>query len=482
MKKLTAAKYLHYIEVGQDTYIGWNRYWPSIFILNKEALRLLDRIRDGKAIESSAEIDYFLEEFKKYHFIFQGDSDPSKEKFTRMVREAVAETERRAEDFYRDKESYDDLKIVNEECNLTCCYCVNNYKKRTAPVGISNKSPAHKLEIVLNCVDRYLEGAAPPAGKNSLNNRNKEANIFFNGGEILLEWEMIKQVVRRVREKWGNKGRKTVFEINTNLTLLTEEIAEFLKKHNFRVHISIDGYRDAHNKTRKYHDGKGSFDDIIERLKIFRKYYGENSLVSFQGTIEFPEDFSPEEVYKMEEYGFSAARLAPNLLNVSGENARRKAKIMGEFLELNSRRKFQVTELLFTGLKDKVNRAEYRFSFNCRGLSTLPGIGIEINISTLRLSRLCGFVQKAGLPAAELDYDIYNPKLRQVAARFITERMENLLTLCSDCELVGICAGGCVMCGLDTGNRLNRAACLYQREMWKIYVKKAYAAWRRRES
>jgi len=474
MKKLTAAKYLHFIKVDKGTYIGWNRYWPSIFILNEAALKLLDRVRDGRPIERNEEIDYFLDQFKKYRFIFEGDNDPSKENFVRMVRDMDEQRQREAGDFYRQKQAYDGLKIVNDECNLTCSYCVNHDKKKEyqSPNIRAKLSRAEKLEIVNKIVDQYL-GAALPA-KEGGKTGGKEAGIFFSGGEILLEWELLKEVVRRIDHKYASSGTKIDYEINTNLTLLTEEMAEFFKKHDFKVHISIDGYREAHNRTRKYVNGAGSFDDIIRKLEIFRRVYGENSLTTFQGTIEYPEDFSPEEVYRMEEYGFIAARLAPNLLHVSEKDGRKKALIMENFLELNSHRKFQVTELIFTRLKDKVNREEYRFSFNCQGLDSLPGLGIEINLSTMNLSQVCGFVPQAGVPIDELGFDIYNPKLWQVSSRFLKARMETLLSDCLACELVGICVGGCVMSGLDTANRVNKAACAYQEEMWKIYIKKAY--------
>lgn len=463
------------MEVDEETYIGWNRYWPSIFILNSAALELLDRVRKGRPIETNEEVEFFLEKFKKYRFIFEGDSDPSKENFFRLVRQMAEEPDRRAEEFYREKEDYDDLKIVNNECNLTCCYCINRYQREEGSAGVVKKSRAEKIKIIDKIVDQYFarKRTASPSSKGGKNNI-KEAKVFFSGGEILLEWELVKGIVQKIRKKYGEKGIKTRFEINTNLTLLTEEMADFFKRHDFMVHISIDGYRDAHNRTRKYQDGKGSFDDIIKKLEIYRRYYGENSLSSFQGTIEYPEHFSPEEVYKMEAYGFAAARLAPNLLRVSEENAREKARLMGKFLGLNSGHRLQVTELIFTRLKDKINQEEYRFSFNCQGLCALPDIGIEFNLSTMRLSHICGFIQKAALPIEKLEYDIYNPKLWDVSSRFIKERMDSLLTNCMDCELVGICVGGCVMSGLDITNRLNKAACAYQKEMWKIYVKKAY--------
>lgn len=474
MKKLTVAKYLHFLKVDNETYIGWNRYWPSIFILNKAALELLDRIETGKTIPQDNEIDYFLGEFKKYRFIFTGDADPSKEHFSRMVRQAVAETERRAAQFFREKEDYDDLKIVNSECNLACSYCINNYRKEKFPRCEIKQDNEKQLEIIAQCIDRYIARKIERPADHLQDKNIKEAKIFFNGGEILLEWPLIKEIIERNQTKYKNKGIRIIYEINTNLTLLTEELARFFKKHQVALHISIDGYREIHNRTRKYHNDRGSFDDIIRKLAIYRKYNGKNSLETFQGTIEFPDDFSPEAVYEMAQYGFLSARLAPNLLAVSEENARKKAQIMGRFLELNACHEFQVTELIFTRLKDKINREEYCFTFNCPGLSALPRMSIELNLSTMSLSHLCGFVPRAAVPTAEIGYDIYNPKLWDVSSHFIKERLDVVLTDCMECELVGICAGGCVLAGLDIDNRINKAACAYQKEMWQIYVKKAY--------
>jgi MoaA/NifB/PqqE/SkfB family radical SAM enzyme len=125
---------------------------------------------------------------------------------------------------------------------------------------------------------------------------------FLKWGEILTDWPLIEKILRRITEKYP--GIKIQYDINTNLTLLTEEIARFFNRHDFRVHTSIDGYREAHDKTRKYHNGKGSFDDIIKKVELFRKYNQNTGLAGFQGTIEFVDEFQPEQVYKMEQYWF----------------------------------------------------------------------------------------------------------------------------------------------------------------------------------
>ena len=463
MKNLHVSEYLHYLPVDKDTYVGWNRYFPSIFILNGAALELMDRIAHDKPIEMDEEIDEYLKEFKKYKFLYEGDfpdGDPSGRDFENMVREEVKKPDRYAEAFFKEEKAYEDLKIVTDDCNLACAYCVNDYGR--TPAGIKKKD-GEKLKIVETCVDQFME--------RKTRNGGKETKIFFNGGEILVEWELVKAIVERTAEKY--KDIRVDYGLNTNLTLLTEEMAEFFSRHNFNVHISIDGYREAHDRTRKYHGGKGSFDDVMEKVELYRKY-NKGGMKSFQGTIEFPDEFDPEEVYKMGKYGFVNARLAPNLLNCTEEDAIKKARLMGKFLELNDREEFQVTELVFNQLKRKVNQQEYKFTFNCRGLSAIYGTALEINLSTLSLSYLCGFVHDTAISMDELGYDIYNPKLWDISYQFIKDRMESMFTNCMDCELAGICVGGCIMSGLDNKNRLNKAACAYQKEMWRIYAGKAY--------
>ncbi len=463
MKNLNVSEYLHFLPVDKDIFIGWNRYFPSIFILNDAALELMDRIKNNQPIEIDEDIEAYIEEFKKYKFLYQGDpsdGDPFRKDFLNIVREEVKKPDRFAKEFLKQEKDYEDFKIVTDDCNLACAYCVNDYGR--TPTGIK-KRDNEKLKMVQMCVDQFMERKTRDgAGK---------AEIFFNGGEILVEWELLKEIVEGIAKKYNDI--QVGYGLNTNLTLLTEEMAEFFTRYNFKVHISIDGYKDAHDRTRKYHSGKGSFDDIMEKVELYRKYNKEG-MKSFQGTVEFPDEFDPEEVYKMEKYGFVSARLAPNLLNCSEQDALKKARLMGKFLELNDRHDFQVTELVFNQLKRKVNQQEYRFTFNCRGLSALYGTAVELNLTTFALSYLCGFVHDTAIPIDELGHDIYNPKLWDISYKFIKGRMDSLFENCMDCELAGICVGGCIMSGLDNKNRVNKAACAYQKEMWKIYAQKAY--------
>ena len=109
---------------------------------------------------------------------------------------------------------------------------------------------------------------------------------------------MIKDLLHWLAQTY--KGVAFDFAMNTNLTLMTGEIAKVLNNYGFRVDISIDGYERAHDRTRQYADGRGSFAEILKGLRIYRKFNKKNPINMFQGTIDCISEFKPEEVYKME--------------------------------------------------------------------------------------------------------------------------------------------------------------------------------------
>lgn len=459
-RELTAVQHLHFHNVGRGKWIGWNRFYPVIFVFNKNARDILEKISRKEPVKPDPGVLEFIGYLKKHGFVYPGAVDPSKTQFMQTVRENLETQDRLAGEFYSEKRDFRHLTIANDSCNLACPYCVNQYKN----TFIKKHADAKKLEVINRCVDQYFTG--------KIRNGKTEARIAFNGGEILVDWPVIKAVVERIAGKYG--GINTHYVMNTNLTLMTEEMARFFKKHQFVVNISIDGYKAAHNRTRKFHDGRNSFDKIIKNLRMYNEINTGKPIRSFQGTIEFPGMFRPHHVYRMERHGFAFARLAPNLLNTGEKEAKKKARIMGSFLKMNPARSFKVKEALFTTMKKRMNREQYRYDIQCRGLNCFPDAGIELNISKLRLSLLCGFIHEATLGFNEMNNDIYSTRLWEVSRGFLERRVESLFKNCMECQLAAICAGGCILSGLDNENKINPSGCSYLEEMWKIYIEKVF--------
>lgn len=139
--------------------------------------------------------------------------------------------------------------ITTENCNLRCKYCV--YSGAYKDMRTHNIKHEMSWSLTKNIVDFFLT-------RGSIN------TISFYGGESLIEYKLIKQVVEYVRGKNVNIN----FAMNTNLTLLTEDILDFLIKYQFAITISLDGPKEVHDLYRITKNNKPTH-ELVERNLIF---------------------------------------------------------------------------------------------------------------------------------------------------------------------------------------------------------------------
>lgn len=100
------------------------------------------------------------------------------------------------------------------------------------------------LETALRAVDFFMERSSGV----------EEVTIGFYGGEPVLEFELIKQVVQHVESRYP--ARKVRFNFTTNLTLFTDEIMDYVLEKNIHIMISIDGPQAVQDKYRTSSTGK----------------------------------------------------------------------------------------------------------------------------------------------------------------------------------------------------------------------------------
>ena len=112
-------------------------------------------------------------------------------------------------------------------------------------------------ETAKRSVDRYV--------KLMRENRSKLCKIHFGNAEPLINWP----VILKILEYCGEMNDLTFeFAINTNLTLMTKEIAEVFKRHRVRIATSLDGTRLANNAIRITKGGQGTFDQIMDKFDL----------------------------------------------------------------------------------------------------------------------------------------------------------------------------------------------------------------------
>ena len=141
--------------------------------------------------------------------------------------------------------------VVTNVCNMSCVYC-----QAQSENGVSYGK--------MNCE------TAERAVDIALSSSSESLSFEFQGGEPLTNFETIKHIIEYTKEK--NTTKNIEFCLVSNLTLLTDEIAEYLTRNSVRISVSLDGDAELHNKNRKYRNGVGSFEDTIYGLKTIRKY------------------------------------------------------------------------------------------------------------------------------------------------------------------------------------------------------------------
>lgn len=148
---------------------------------------------------------------------------------------------------------------VTQKCNLRCKYCI--YSEDSNPEQRSHSNITMTFDTAKRAVDFYREHSIDC----------DSATIGFYGGEPLLAFPLMKEIVKYAEDVF--EGKDLSFVTTTNATLLNDEIADFLMRNNFVITFSLDGPKSIQDRNRVFPDGSGSYDVVIRNInKMFCAY------------------------------------------------------------------------------------------------------------------------------------------------------------------------------------------------------------------
>jgi len=138
--------------------------------------------------------------------------------------------------------------FLNHACNLRCRYCYNGRKfHRAMPWDVAEAG-----------IQLMLRGGGPEA---------PQAQLSFFGGEPLLEMPLLRRAVAYTERHAGEIGQRVRFLVVTNGTLLRGAVLDYLLEHQVYLGVSIDGTREAHDATRRFRNGRSSYDRVRDNLR-----------------------------------------------------------------------------------------------------------------------------------------------------------------------------------------------------------------------
>lgn len=183
---------------------------------------------------------------------------------------------------------------IAHDCNLACRYCFaeeGEYKGHRELMS---------YEVGKQALDFLI---ASSGGRKNL-------EVDFFGGEPLMNFEVVKDLVKYGREQELIHNKKFHFTLTTNGILLDDDVMEFANREMSNVVLSIDGRKEVNDQMRPSRNGKGSYDIILPKFMKFAKSRNQTNYY-VRGTFTHNNlDFS-EDVKHLAELGFKQISVEP---------------------------------------------------------------------------------------------------------------------------------------------------------------------------
>ena len=183
---------------------------------------------------------------------------------------------------------------IAHTCNLNCSYCFASQGKYHGDRALMS------FEVGKRALDFLVE--------NSGSRHNLEVDFF--GGEPLMNFDVVKQLVAYARSIEKEAGKNFRFTLTTNGMLIDDDVIEFANKECSNVVLSLDGRKEVHDRYRVDYAGNGSWERIVPKFqKLVEAREGKNYYM--RGTFTHANPDFLKDIEKMLELGFTELSMEP---------------------------------------------------------------------------------------------------------------------------------------------------------------------------
>lgn len=327
---------------------------------------------------------------------------------------------------------------VAHDCNLKCKYCFasqGDYK---------GKAELMSLEVGKKALDFLIE-----ASKN-----RKNLDVDFFGGEPLMNWEVVKELVKYGRELEKENNKNFRFTITTNGVLLDEEKIDFINENMHNVVLSLDGRKHINDYMRVTNNDKGSYDTILPNFKRLVEKRGQKDYF-IRGTFtRYNLDFA-EDVKHYKELGFDITSLEPVVTDPKMDYAIREEDlptVLSEYEELS--------ELYIDWKKENPNFTFYHFVADLNQgpcvIRKITGCGAGTNYLAVTpkgdLYPCHQFVDDTKFKLGDVYEGIQNREIIEEFSKVNVYTKEE----CNECWAKFYCSGGCMANAYNTNKDVTK--------------------------
>jgi len=183
---------------------------------------------------------------------------------------------------------------IAHTCNLNCSYCFASQGKYHGERAVMS------YEVGKRALDFLIE--------NSGSRRNLEVDFF--GGEPLMNFQVVKDLVAYARSVEKEKGKNFRFTLTTNGVLVDDDVIEWANRECSNVVLSLDGRKEIHDRFRVDFAGNGSWEKIVPKFQKFVEARGGKDYY-MRGTFTHANPDFMKDIEKMLELGFTELSMEP---------------------------------------------------------------------------------------------------------------------------------------------------------------------------
>ena len=207
------------------------------------------------------------------------------------------------EDIYKDKiDLFKERQVVVKalclhiahDCNLACKYCFAE----------EGEYHGHRELMSFEVGKKALDFLIANSGSRV----NLEVDFF--GGEPLMNWQVVKDLVAYGRSQEEKYNKKFRFTLTTNGVLLNDEVMEFCNREMGNVVLSIDGRKEVHDRMRPFRKGAGSYDLIVPKFQKFAESRNQMNYYVRGTFTHYNLDFAAD-VLHLADLGFKQISVEP---------------------------------------------------------------------------------------------------------------------------------------------------------------------------
>ncbi|MBE6547158.1 MAG: thioether cross-link-forming SCIFF peptide maturase [Ruminococcaceae bacterium] len=183
---------------------------------------------------------------------------------------------------------------IAHTCNLNCSYCFASQGKYHGDRAVMS------FEVGKQALDFLIE--------HSGSRRNLEVDFF--GGEPLMNFQVVKDLVAYARERERETGKNFRFTLTTNGLLIDDDVIEFANRECANVVLSLDGRKEIHDRFRVDYAGKGSWERIVPKFQRLVEARGHKNYY-MRGTFTHANPDFLKDIEEMLSLGFTELSMEP---------------------------------------------------------------------------------------------------------------------------------------------------------------------------